>query len=336
MARRRHHHGSAGIVTPPSNNTLTVAFAGAGEGRLSAPGIDSPRKPWRGGGMLGLPGRGSDMATVGYEWYYNWSWTSGFATNVPFVPMAYNAAAMTNGVPASIMGGSSDDFLLGFNEPDSTGMSVSKALDLWPQLVATGRSLGSPATTTGGTAWRNNFINGLAARGLPEVDFICVHWYGDFSNPANLTAYLNNVHANHVKQDGSHYPIWLTEFDAYNGSLAQNTNFIRNVGPLLAAMPFLQRVGWFANRSLGGSGGYNNVGLVESTNTLTSVGSAYKNWPRSVGDKIQTYPADTIVHLTATPYAGSSFDGWSGDIGGTTNPAILTMNEDKNITAHFV
>jgi len=47
------------------------------------------------------------------------------------------------------------------------------------------------------------------------------------------------------------------------------------------------------------------------------------------------YDDGTTVILTATPAAGFQFTGWSGDLGDATNPATLTMNADKNVTATF-
>ena len=48
-----------------------------------------------------------------------------------------------------------------------------------------------------------------------------------------------------------------------------------------------------------------------------------------------TYNAGTVVTLTAAPAAGYVFSGWSGDLTGTTNPATLTMNSNKSVTANF-
>ncbi len=43
----------------------------------------------------------------------------------------------------------------------------------------------------------------------------------------------------------------------------------------------------------------------------------------------------TTVTIEAVPAFGYVFDSWSGDLSGTTNPAILIMDCDKSITANF-
>jgi hypothetical protein len=48
-----------------------------------------------------------------------------------------------------------------------------------------------------------------------------------------------------------------------------------------------------------------------------------------------TYNAGTVVTLTATPAAAYAFSSWSGDLTGTTNPAAVTMNANKSVTANF-
>jgi len=47
------------------------------------------------------------------------------------------------------------------------------------------------------------------------------------------------------------------------------------------------------------------------------------------------YTADTVLELTASPDPNWAFSGWSGDLGGSTNPETITMNADKNVTATF-
>ena len=59
---------------------------------------------WRGGGLVGLPRTCGDIATVGYEWYYNWS-LAGSCPNagVPFVPMVKSGFKT---LPSSLTGSS--------------------------------------------------------------------------------------------------------------------------------------------------------------------------------------------------------------------------------------
>ncbi len=48
-----------------------------------------------------------------------------------------------------------------------------------------------------------------------------------------------------------------------------------------------------------------------------------------------SYPAGTVVQVTATPDTYAEFTGWSGDATGTASPLSVTMDCDKSITATF-
>ena len=110
-------------------------------------------------------------------------------------------------------------YLLGFNEPDmasQSNMTPAQALSLWPQLMATGMQLGSPAVADDARHARR--LAGPVhvrrpARGY-RVNFITLHWYGaDFATGAavsQLQSYLQAVYARY------HLPIWLTEFALAN------------------------------------------------------------------------------------------------------------------------
>jgi hypothetical protein len=48
-----------------------------------------------------------------------------------------------------------------------------------------------------------------------------------------------------------------------------------------------------------------------------------------------TYHLGDSVQLTANPEVGSTFSGWSGDLGGSTNPENLIIDADPEVTATF-
>ncbi|MBN1281145.1 MAG: hypothetical protein JXA00_05805 [Candidatus Thermoplasmatota archaeon] len=73
------------------------------------------------------------------------------------------------------------------------------------------------------------------------------------------------------------------------------------------------------------------IGVPQYTLTVTIDGSGAVtlNPPGGV------YDSGTVVQLTANENPGWSFDHWSGDLTGSTNPATITMNGNKAVTAHF-
>jgi len=77
-----------------------------------------------------------------------------------------------------------------------------------------------------------------------------------------------------------------------------------------------------------------NVSLAKKTYTFSTntvgQGSVSKNPDKS------TYTHGEIVQLTAIPSTSWSFSSWSGDQTGSVNPASITMNSNKTITANFL
>jgi len=77
-----------------------------------------------------------------------------------------------------------------------------------------------------------------------------------------------------------------------------------------------------------------NISLAKKTYTLSTntvgQGSVSKSPDKS------TYTHGEIVQLTAIPSTGWSFSSWSGDQDGSVNPASITMNSNKTITANFL
>jgi RNA polymerase sigma factor (sigma-70 family) len=230
-------------------------------------------------------GVSQELAASGASWYYDWAATTSGITapaSTGFVPMIWGASDVTSATLGQVK--SEGDVLLGFNEPDQSGqanMTVAQALSLWPQLMATGMTLGSPAVSSGAATpggWLDQFMAGAKARG-DRVNFITVHWYGgDFSTgPAvqQLESYLEAIYNRY------HLPIWLTEFalTSYAGPAptfpteAEQAAFLTAAAAMLDGLPYVQRYAWFALPVSSGSG---TTGLFNPGPAATEVGTAFE------------------------------------------------------------
>ena len=283
------------IATPAATKTTPVTSGAAPSASATSPSASTPqttrsspvtaRSAKKGVSTWDFSGVSTALRDVGAAWYYNWSAgpTAGAGTSAEFVPMIWGAGSVT---AANLdRAKKSGTVLLGFNEPDfadQSNLSVEQALDLWPQLQATGLRLGSPAPAVGAATaggWLDRFLTGAAQRGL-RVDFITVHWYGsDFSAAAvdHLRGYLQAIY------DRYHKPIWLTEFALIkftgSGSVypsdSQQVAFIRGATAMLEKLTFVQRYAWFALPTPDGRDG---IGLYRhgSAVTATPAGTAYR------------------------------------------------------------
>ena len=251
-----------------------------------APPVQQPISgPKKGVSVWTFNGVNTALAESKASWYYTWSTShSGITTpsGATFTPMIWGAGSVTaaNLAQAKAAG----PYLLGFNEPDmaaQSNMTVDQALSLWPQLMATGDTLGSPAVATGGATpggWLDRFMSGAQTKGY-RVDFITLHWYGgDFTTTdavSQLKSYIQAVY------DRYHKPIWLTEYALINFSNGtsyptdqQQAAFITASAQMLASLPYVQRYAWFA---LPASDTGPSTGLFHSGPTITPEGQAFES-----------------------------------------------------------
>ena len=213
----------------------------------------------KGDAVWSFDGIGTALTASGASWYYTWGPNhQGIASphGLQFVPMVWGAASVTASTLATVREQGATD-LLGFNEPDmasQSNMTPQQALSLWPHLMATGLTLGSPAVAANGAVpggWLDRFMQGARARGY-RVDFIALHWYGsDFRTAdavSQLQGYLQAVHARYG------LPIWLTEYalTSYTPSgpsfpsLPQQAAFVTASTTMLQSLPYVERYAWFA------------------------------------------------------------------------------------------
>jgi Glycosyl hydrolase catalytic core len=238
-------------LVPLVLSALVVLCAG-----LLAPQANAATSSRKGVSATDVGGASQALTDVGASWYYDWSpSTGGIAkpAGAEFVPMIWGAGSVDPTDLATAQQQGTE--LLSFNEPDLAGqanMSVEQALDLWPQLEATGMRLGAPAVAFGGDTaggWLDQFMSGAASRGY-RVDFIPLHWYGgDFGSGAadELRGYLQAVY------DRYHKPIWLTEYALtdFSGSTPryptaqQQVDFVNSSTAMLDSLSFVERYAWF-------------------------------------------------------------------------------------------
>ncbi len=186
-------------------------------------------------------GVGGYVGQFNTGWAYNWGLRTTEANNPVVTDKDYFYAPMQWGgnstwverlkpYYADWQNNVKPQFLLGFNEPDHTdqsNMTVERAVELWPQLVASDLPLVSPVNATGGeTDWLGVFSDQVDALGY-RVDYTGMHWYA----PPNVNTILNRIDT--VQALGNGRPVWLTEFsivDWSNGSgdwsEESNYNFI--------------------------------------------------------------------------------------------------------------
>lgn len=208
----------------------------------------------KGVALCTFPAAEKGLKDLGATWYYGWASSPPAPppAGIEFVPMIWGQGDVNP--DALRKAKKSGHVLLAFNEPDLKSqavMTVEQALELWPQLEATGMRLGSPSPATGAdstTSWFGLFMKGVQDKGL-RVDFICIHRYmTSYNHPGastrSLKDYLQRIYALY------HKPIWITEFALANWKVAataeQQQAFAKEVLPMLESLPYVERYAWFS------------------------------------------------------------------------------------------
>lgn len=168
-------------------------------------------------------------------WYYNYGPTATpqlVGSKLEFVPMLFGKpssgdALFNTTVMELIANGANISHVLSFNEPDGSSSTGGSSVD--PQTAATlykaqveplrakGLKLGAPAVTSAqsGFDWLSSFFD--ACGGGCSVDFMPIHFYGDFQG---LASYLGQFRATYPNAT-----IWVTEYGFPNQGLNDTQNF---------------------------------------------------------------------------------------------------------------
>jgi hypothetical protein len=128
-----------------------------------------------------------------------------------------------------------------------------------------------------------------------------------------------------------------TPGDQYTSGQVNQLNI--NVGTVTLGYAGQHQIRWTTNSKNASSSGY---AIAIDRITLTSTGgSSYTlttsgtNGTVTKSPDAASYPANTVVTLTATPSAGYVFSSWSGAITGNANPVSVTVNSNMSVVANF-
>lgn len=262
---------------------------------------------WNNAHKRGWAGYWSDAVQEKFNtsWCYNWD----ASDHNNWVDREYVTQHHHEGWPgiADVGNNTASANILGNNEPDNKAddkeqdIDVKNVLANWPQMMATGRRLGSPAVS-GNYSWLYEFIDSIDARGW-RCDFIAVHayWYMDKGSWENQ---LKNI-----SQRCGGRPIWITEMNyganwtGWPGSDTQGTDAnyaiqMQHMAPILDYLndaPYIERYAY-----------YNNVQdcrYAIAGDKLTPIGEYYAALP----EKLAYNEKYEFVPKTPKTYAAEGF-----------------------------
>lgn len=227
------------------------------EGKVSA-----AKKGFGLGERHGLDGHHLDLLKVG--WYYNWGSQTKCGSHAQFVPMMFSLKT----TPPSR---SSNEIILGYNEPDNSkqsDLSVKDALSNWSNVTSKGKTVVSPAMAGNPLTkdWLKDFL-----KEKPKVDAIAVHWYKG-ADAAKFIKDLEEIHT-HFKK-----PLWITEFapQTAESSKAEPDKFTQaQVKAFIATTTeFMEKTSW-VHRYAWHDPHVGTSALFTPKGELTSTGKAY-------------------------------------------------------------
>jgi uncharacterized repeat protein (TIGR02543 family) len=180
----------------------------------------------------------------------------------------------------------------------------------------------------------------------PSAGWSFTGWSGDLTGNTNPTAITMDANKG-ITATFTEDQYTLTVTVVGNGQVGMNPDqptYTYDAAVTLTATP---DAGWSFSGWSGGLTGSDNPATITITGntavTATFTQDQYTLTANTVGsgsvtkdpDQI-TYIYGAVVQLSATPTSGWMFSGWSGDLSGSNNPATITMDKSKSVTATFL
>ena len=218
---------------------------------------------------------------------------------------------------------------------------VRRALVAPQTHTLTLQTAGGGSVTPASGTWDSGAVIVLTA--TPAAGFAFTGWSGDLTGAANPTTIVLDANQTIIANFTPLYSLTLAS--AGGGSVSANPPGGTYLAGSVVALTATPDPGWaFTGWSGALTGATNPTTLTMNGHRLVTA-----NFTRlydlgvqaSSGGHVDlsppggTYLEGTVVSLGAVPDPGYAFTGWSGALTGTTNPATLTMNSDRNVTATF-
>ncbi|MBN1516497.1 cadherin-like domain-containing protein [Candidatus Sumerlaeota bacterium] len=274
--------------------------------------------PWRTTTKKGWSGSKWGATILECDWNYDWDNVDVSSEAIEYVPMRHNQwwNAYSN-----INNKTGSTHALGFNEPDSADqadMTVATVISEWPNLLASGLRLGSPAPTDGGLSWLYDFFDEADAANL-RVDIAACHMYKGGWDGATLHSWLLDIY----NQTGR--PVWVTEWN--NGcnwtccepeDAEEQADIIQDFIDTMNADDFVER---YAVYNWCGPDGIRQ--LIEGDGTINPAGQVYIDTPAPVAYIQESYSGQDFG--LSSPFVGFyEFNGDTTDSSGSGNDGTAT------------
>lgn len=178
---------------------------------------------------------------------------------------------------------------------------------------------------------------------IPATGYAFTHWSGDATgtvNPLGVPVYSDkNITANFSLT----YTVTTSANPVAGGTVTGGGIYVSGATATLTATPAAGYV--FTGWSGGATGTTNPLAIpaissdknitanFAPTYTVTTLANLAAGGSVTGGG---VYTSGDPATLTATPAAGYAFTGWGGDVTGTANPLVVTVDSDKNVIANFI
>lgn len=318
----------AGVGNPNTTYTITTSSNGSGSVSLNPPGGS-----YNGGTSVSI----TAVPNAGWD-FVGWTGDLSGSTNPATISISSNMSITANFTQEGT-GGSGTILREYWTGITGTAISALTSNSNYPSNPTGSEQLTS---LEGPVNWADNYGTRIRGYVHPPVTGTYTFWVaGDDYTDFYLSTDDTPAHASRIayvpgwtnSREWTKYPAQTTTVNLTGGQryyievLHKEGSGGDNVAVAWQGPGFSQRVieGAYLSPFDAGSG------PDQFTLATSHTGSGTIGLSPSGG----TYNEGTVVTLTATPASGWQFNGWGGDLNGSSNPTTIVMNSNHSVSASF-